>query len=189
MAKKRTAQKITQKDRSKSEEHGVYHPSSPSVAMPGFAGTRIGRIFGGAALRQLAAFREAVEVSGIVLAKLDSSARGGIVVAIQEEHGVPVKLVGVGEGLGDLETFDPDDERQDAGILQRARDAVDASNEEQRQTWRDEVVRECRAFFAPARLQQLAQPLMRVIEHLPRTQSMTVVPTDDRFGLVLRAAP
>jgi fused signal recognition particle receptor len=60
------------------------------------------------ALRQLAAFKEAVDVSGIVLAKLDSSARGGIVVAIQEEFGIPVKLVGVGEGLGDLETFDPD---------------------------------------------------------------------------------
>ncbi len=60
------------------------------------------------AVRQLQAFREAVEVSGIVLAKLDSSARGGIVVSIQEEFGIPVKLVGVGEGLDDLETFDPD---------------------------------------------------------------------------------
>lgn len=60
------------------------------------------------AVRQLAAFREVVDVSGIVLAKLDSSARGGIVVSIQEEFGIPVKLVGVGEGLGDLETFDPD---------------------------------------------------------------------------------
>jgi len=60
------------------------------------------------AVRQLQAFGEAVEVSGIVLAKLDSSAKGGIVVALQEEFGVPVKLVGVGEGLDDLETFDPD---------------------------------------------------------------------------------
>ena len=60
------------------------------------------------AVRQLAAFREVVDVSGIILAKLDSSARGGIVVPLQEEFGVPVKLVGVGEGLGDLETFDPD---------------------------------------------------------------------------------
>ena len=47
-----------------------------------------------------------MEVSGIILAKLDSSARGGIVVALKEEQGVPVKLVGVGEGLDDLETFD-----------------------------------------------------------------------------------
>jgi len=60
------------------------------------------------AVRQIQAFREAVDVTGIVLAKLDSSARGGIVVSIQEEFGVPVKLVGVGERLDDLEVFDPD---------------------------------------------------------------------------------
>ena len=60
------------------------------------------------AVRQLAAFKEAVDVTGIFLAKLDSSARGGIVVSLQEEFGVPVKLVGVGEGLEDLETFDVD---------------------------------------------------------------------------------
>ncbi len=59
------------------------------------------------AMRQLETFGEAVDVSGIILAKMDSSARGGIVVALQEEHGVPVKLVGVGEGLEDLESFDP----------------------------------------------------------------------------------
>jgi fused signal recognition particle receptor len=58
------------------------------------------------AVRQLAAFQERVNVSGIVLAKFDSSARGGIVVCLQEEFGVPVKLVGVGEGLEDLEAFD-----------------------------------------------------------------------------------
>lgn len=60
------------------------------------------------AVRQLQAFRDAVDVSGIILAKMDSSARGGIVVSLQQEFGVPVKLVGVGEGLGDLEAFDPD---------------------------------------------------------------------------------
>lgn len=60
------------------------------------------------ALRQLQAFNEVVAVSGIVLAKLDSSARGGIVVAIQEEMGIPVKLVGLGEQLEDLATFDAD---------------------------------------------------------------------------------
>jgi len=59
------------------------------------------------ALRQVETFSKAVDVSGIILAKMDSSARGGIVVALQQEHGVPVKLVGVGEGLEDLETFDP----------------------------------------------------------------------------------
>ncbi len=60
------------------------------------------------AVSQARAFLDAVEPSGIVLAKLDSTARGGIVVALQEEFGIPVKLVGTGEGLGDLATFDPD---------------------------------------------------------------------------------
>ena len=58
------------------------------------------------AVRQLTAFREVVDVSGIVLAKMDSSSRGGIVLAVREEHGVPVKLVGTGEALDDLETFE-----------------------------------------------------------------------------------
>ena len=60
------------------------------------------------AVRQVDAFSKAVDLSGIVLTKMDSSARGGIVVALQEEHGVPVKLVGTGEQLEDLESFDPD---------------------------------------------------------------------------------
>jgi len=58
------------------------------------------------ALSQLGAFGEAVNPTGIVLAKLDSTARGGIVVALLQEFGVPVKLVGVGEGIDDLEPFD-----------------------------------------------------------------------------------
>ncbi len=60
------------------------------------------------ALRQLKAFNEVVDVSGIILAKMDSTARGGIVVAIQEEMGIPVKLVGLGESVEDVTTFDPD---------------------------------------------------------------------------------
>ena len=60
------------------------------------------------ALGQLATFKEVVEPTGIVLAKMDSTARGGIVVALREEFGTPVKLVGTGEGLDDLEVFDPD---------------------------------------------------------------------------------
>lgn len=59
------------------------------------------------AVRQVEAFGKAVEISGIVMAKMDSSARGGMVVALQEEHGVPVKLIGTGEGIEDLEAFDP----------------------------------------------------------------------------------
>jgi len=58
------------------------------------------------ALRQVEAFSAAVDVTGIVLSKMDSTARGGIVVALRQEFGVPVKLIGTGEGLDDLESFD-----------------------------------------------------------------------------------
>jgi fused signal recognition particle receptor len=60
-------------------------------------------------LRQALLFREAVEVNGIALTKLDGTAKGGIVLAIAEELGVPVKLIGIGEALEDLRPFDPDD--------------------------------------------------------------------------------
>jgi fused signal recognition particle receptor len=60
------------------------------------------------AVSQLETFRKTVEVSGIILAKLDSSARGGIVVSLKEAHGIPVKLVGTGERLDDLQVFDPE---------------------------------------------------------------------------------
>jgi fused signal recognition particle receptor len=58
-------------------------------------------------LRQARVFAEAVDVTGIVLTKLDGTAKGGIVVAVQRELGVPVKLVGLGEGLDDLAQFEP----------------------------------------------------------------------------------
>jgi fused signal recognition particle receptor len=60
-------------------------------------------------LQQARLFGEAVGVTGIALTKLDGSAKGGIAVAIAHELGLPVKLVGVGEGLDDLRPFDPDD--------------------------------------------------------------------------------
>jgi fused signal recognition particle receptor len=59
------------------------------------------------ALRQARLFKEAADVTGIFLAKLDGTARGGIVVAIHDELGIPVKLVGVGETPADIEAFDP----------------------------------------------------------------------------------
>ena len=61
------------------------------------------------AISQARQFKEAVEVTGIALAKLDGTAKGGIVVAIRDEFGIPVKLVGVGEKLEDLEDFSPRD--------------------------------------------------------------------------------
>jgi fused signal recognition particle receptor len=60
-------------------------------------------------LRQAMLFREAVDVTGIVLTKLDGTAKGGIALAIAQELGVPVKLIGIGEALEDLRPFDPDD--------------------------------------------------------------------------------
>ena len=56
-------------------------------------------------LRQAALFQEVVEVSGVVLTKLDGTAKGGIVLAIGQELDLPVKLVGVGEGIDDLQPF------------------------------------------------------------------------------------
>jgi fused signal recognition particle receptor len=58
-------------------------------------------------MRQAQVFAEVVDVTGIVLTKLDGTAKGGIVVAVQRALGVPVKLVGLGEGPDDLAPFDP----------------------------------------------------------------------------------
>jgi fused signal recognition particle receptor len=59
-------------------------------------------------IAQAQAFLEAVEVTGIALTKLDGSSKGGIVVAVQRELGLPVKLVGLGEEIDDLAPFDPE---------------------------------------------------------------------------------
>jgi len=69
------------------------------------------------AIAQARVFNEAVGVSGIVLTKLDGTARGGIVVAINQELGIPVKFVGVGESVDDLKPFEPDQFVQ--GLLRR----------------------------------------------------------------------
>jgi len=59
-------------------------------------------------LAQARQFTDAVGVTGVVLTKLDGTAKGGIVIAVQRELGIPVKLVGLGEGAHDLAPFDPD---------------------------------------------------------------------------------
>jgi fused signal recognition particle receptor len=59
-------------------------------------------------LIQARVFTEVVDVTGIVLTKLDGTAKGGIVISVQRELGVPVKLVGLGEGADDLAPFDPE---------------------------------------------------------------------------------
>jgi fused signal recognition particle receptor len=58
-------------------------------------------------LAQVRVFAEAVPVTGIVLTKLDGTAKGGIVIAIESELGIPVKLVGLGESIEDLDPFEP----------------------------------------------------------------------------------
>jgi len=58
-------------------------------------------------LRQARVFAEVVDVTGIVLTKLDGTAKGGIVISVQRELGVPVKLIGLGEGPDDLAPFEP----------------------------------------------------------------------------------
>jgi fused signal recognition particle receptor len=60
------------------------------------------------AIMQARVFTEVVQISGVVLTKLDGTAKGGIVIAVQRELGVPVKLVGLGEGPDDLAPFEPE---------------------------------------------------------------------------------
>jgi len=57
-------------------------------------------------IQQAKVFKEAVDISGVVLTKLDGSAKGGAVVPICKELGIPIKLIGVGEGIEDLQPFD-----------------------------------------------------------------------------------
>jgi fused signal recognition particle receptor len=61
------------------------------------------------AIQQVGVFREMVDITGLIVTKLDGSARGGIVVALAEEYGIPVHAVGVGEQVGDLKPFFPMD--------------------------------------------------------------------------------
>lgn len=60
------------------------------------------------ALAQAKQFKEATDISGIILTKLDGTAKGGIAIAIQAELGIPVKYIGIGEQVDDLHPFDPD---------------------------------------------------------------------------------
>ena len=61
------------------------------------------------AVMQARQFKEAADITGIILTKLDGTARGGIVIAIKSEYGIPVKLVGVGEGIDDISAFDSEE--------------------------------------------------------------------------------
>ncbi len=80
------------------------------------------------ALIQAKTFKEATEVSGIVLTKLDGTAKGGIVLAIRKELGVPVKFVGLGEKMDDLQSFDA--EKYAYGLFAQAFEQKDETEEE-----------------------------------------------------------
>ena len=60
------------------------------------------------AVYQAQQFKEAADITGIILTKLDGTAKGGIVFAIKNEYNIPVKLIGLGEGIDDMEEFDPE---------------------------------------------------------------------------------
>ena len=72
------------------------------------------------ALSQARHFKEAVDVTGVVLAKLDGTARGGMAIAVARELGIPIRFVGTGEGLGDLVEFDAQQFAE--GLLRRSED-------------------------------------------------------------------
>jgi fused signal recognition particle receptor len=60
------------------------------------------------AIQQADQFKKTIHCTGIILAKLDGTAKGGAIIAIKQKIGLPVKFIGVGEKLDDLEVFDPD---------------------------------------------------------------------------------
>lgn len=61
------------------------------------------------AVNQAREFKEATDVTGVVITKLDGSSKGGMAIAVQSELSIPVKYIGVGEGIEDLVRFDIDD--------------------------------------------------------------------------------
>jgi len=61
------------------------------------------------AIAQARAFGESAGLTGIILTKLDGTAKGGVAVAVKEELNIPVRFVGVGEGIEDMHPFDPED--------------------------------------------------------------------------------
>ena len=61
------------------------------------------------AISQVKAFKETVDITGIILTKLDGTAKGGVVLGIVAENKIPIKFIGIGEQIDDMEIFDSDD--------------------------------------------------------------------------------
>ena len=60
-------------------------------------------------ISQAKEFKEAADISGLILTKLDGTAKGGVVLTIKKHLGIPVKFIGVGEGIDDMKPFDPEE--------------------------------------------------------------------------------
>ena len=106
--KKRTAELIL-KDPEKFAHHDRVFLNNPVVMQGmGLAPLVVVATTGQNGMAQAKVFAEAIGLTGVVLSKLDGSAKGGIVISVQKELGVPVKLVGLGEGPDDLAPFDPE---------------------------------------------------------------------------------
>ena len=106
--KKRTAELIL-KDPEKFAHHDRVFLNNPVVMQGmGLAPLVVVATTGQNGMTQAKVFAEAIGITGVVLSKLDGSAKGGIVISVQKELGVPVKLVGLGEGPDDLAPFDPE---------------------------------------------------------------------------------
>jgi signal recognition particle GTPase len=104
--KKRTAELIL-KDPEKFAHHDRVFLNNPVVMQGmGLAPLVVVATTGQNGLIQARTFKETAGLTGIVLTKLDGTAKGGIVIAIARELGVPVKFAGVGEGIDDLKPFD-----------------------------------------------------------------------------------
>ena len=90
------------------------HPLLPAVvdlvpALPLVAGQVVLDATNGQnALQQIDTFKEVAGVTGLIMTKLDGTARGGVLVAAAEQYGLPIHAIGVGEKLDDLRPFDPD---------------------------------------------------------------------------------
>ena len=85
------------------------------------------------ALLQAREFHEAAEATGIIMTKLDGTAKGGIAVAVESELNIPVKYIGVGEGIDDFERFDPETfvDAMFASALKQEDEADDGNNEDE----------------------------------------------------------
>ena len=105
---KRSIAELITRDPEKFAHHDRVFKNNPVVMQGmGLAPLVVVATTGQNGLIQAKQFKETAGITGIVLTKLDGTAKGGIAIAIAKELGVPVKFVGVGEGIDDLKPFDP----------------------------------------------------------------------------------